>query len=333
MSARLDILAPHLIEHLLRAPEDAPTQAVSSVLARGELRAMPRTDVDTAMLAWFGLSSFEGLADISAALDFAAHDGDAHWLRADPVHLRADATRVTLFDTDSVGLAADESDALLAHLNAGFAGQALRFERGHSPSRWYLRAAAPQALELASPRALRGSAVEDSLSALRRAGALNRVMTEAQMVLYGAPANDARGAAGRAPINSVWFWGGGSAPAIARGTRGAVLGDDDFLAALAHRAGLTHQRAAKGLEEVLHDACGDVLLLDHTGFEQCDVARFADEILAPASAALSRGRLAEVVIHAEGAELSLTRGARWRLWRRATVFLDALRRMREGEAR
>ncbi|MBK6657681.1 MAG: hypothetical protein IPG43_05800 [Proteobacteria bacterium] len=280
MSARLDILAPHLIEHLLRAPDDASAQAVARVLARGELRATPRTDVDTAMLAWFGLASFEGLADISAALDFRTHDGDAHWLRADPVHLRADATRVILFDTDSVGLTDDESDALLAHLNAGFAGQARRFERGHSPSRWYLRTAAPQALELASPRALRGSAVEDSLSALRRAGALNRVMTEAQMLLHGAPPNDVRGATGRAPINSVWFWGGGMAPPIARGARGTVLGDDDLLAALAHKAGLTHQPAAKGLDEVLRAPAGDVLLLDHTEFEQCDVARFAGEVLA-----------------------------------------------------
>jgi hypothetical protein len=333
MSARLDVLAPFLIDHLLNAHNEPEAMRAARLLARAELGEARHSELDAAMLAWFGHEAHEGVASVSAADDFGPDFVAAHWLRADPVHLRADATRVILFDVDSVGLDADESDALLAHLNAGFADGELHFERARAPTRWYVRMNAPVSLALASPRSLRGHAVEDSLSALRRAGALNRLMTEAQMLLYEAPTNLARAAAGRAPINSVWFWGGGTAPILKAGSRVAVLGDDALLAACARHAGIALERDKRALRDVLRTTAGDVLLLDHVEADGFDINAFAREILAPACAALASGRLATLVIHDHERELAMTRAARWRLWRRAGVFLDTLRRARDDEAR
>lgn len=326
MSARLDILAPYLVPHLLATPGDVAATRVARLLARAEHRTVTPLDSDAAVLAWFGVTTFDGVAGITAAADFASDSRDGHWLRADPVHLRADATRVIMFDADSVGLSASESDALLAHLNAGFADQGFRFERGAAPTRWYVRMPTSQALQLGSPRSLRGAPVEDSLGALRRAGVLNRALTEAQMLLYGAPVNDTRAATGRAPINSVWFWGSGTTPTLVAGERAAAVGDDDLIGACARHAGIVHEREPRRLEEVLHGARGDVLLLDHGDAAACDLGRFADGVLGPAFAALAKGRLAQVVIHVGPFEITVKRHTRWRIWRRAGAFIDALRR-------
>ncbi len=331
MSARLDVLAPYLLDHLLNITSEPTAMRVARLLARAELLPARYADVDAAMLAWFGHEAHEGVASVSACHDFGADFVPAHWLRADPVHLRADPTRVIMFDAESVALDADESDALLAHLNAGFADSELHFERAAAPTRWYVRMAAPVSLALASPRSLRGHAVEDSLSALRRAGALNRLMTEAQMVLYEAPTNLARVAEGRAPINSVWFWGGGTAPLLKVGSRGAVLGDDALLAACARHAGIAHHADKREFTEVLRAVTGDALLVDHVEPGDFDITRFAREVLTPACAALASGRLASLVIHDQHGELLMTRAARWRLWRRAGVFLDGLRRARDED--
>lgn len=324
MNARLDVLAPHLFQQLLGVPDDASTLRVARVLARGELERRVATNIDSALLAWFGWPSCAGLASLGAARDLNAASA-AHWLRADPVHLRADATRVILFDAASVGLDEAESDALLAHLNAGFAADEMHFERGAAPTRWYVRTTMPMATDAATPRALCGSTVEDSLGALRRAGALNRYMTEAQMLLHSAPVNETRSAAGRAPINSVWFWGGGAAPSAGRDVSSTVLGDDDLLATCAQHAGCVHHADTGMLAEVLRGVTGDVLLLDHIDVADCDIERFEREVLRTAVAALASGQLTRVVIHDREGELSLTRGARWRLWRRASQLLDALR--------
>ena len=323
MSARLDVLAPHLVQQLLGAPDDASSLRVARVLARGERERRAASDIDSEIVAWFGWPSFVGMAGIGAVHDLA--DAGGHWLRADPVYLRADATRVILFDAASVGLDDAESDALLAHLNAGFAADEMHFERGAAPTRWYVRTTMPMATDAATPRALCGSTVEDSLGALRRAGALNRYMTEAQMLLHSAPVNETRSAAGRAPINSVWFWGGGAAPPARRDASSTVLGDDALLATCAQHAGSVLHADKRMLAEVLRGVTGDVLLLDHVDVVDCDIERFEREVLRPAVAALASGRLTRVVIHDREAELSLTRGARWRLWRRGGQFLHALR--------
>ena len=322
MTARLDIIAPHLLRALLQAAFEPP---LAHLLARAENRAVVFTDVDTALMSWFGLVDNTGIGALTAAVDFAAPLDAGHWLRADPVHLRADATRVVLFDAEAVGLADDESDALLAHLNAGLADHNLRFERGRAPTRWYVRVSEPQLLALASPRALRGTTVEDSLEALRRSGAWRRLMTEAQMQLYEAPTNIARAARGCAPINSVWFWGGGTPPSPRAASAGFALGDDALLAACAQHHGIAYRRDPAALESLLSSRPGDALVLDHLEAQTLDLSRFERDILTPGLRALRRGRLACMVIHGHQLELVFTPAARWRLWRSGHQFLASAR--------
>ncbi len=130
---------------------------VARVLARGERERRAASDVDSGDARVVRLKPLRRRGECQRGAMTSALTLAAHWLRADPVHLRADPTRVILFDADSVGLDDAESDALLAHLNAGFPGGELHFERAAAPTRWYVRMTMPVALALASPRALRGT--------------------------------------------------------------------------------------------------------------------------------------------------------------------------------
>ena len=152
------------------------------------------------------------------------------------------------------------------------------------------------------------------------------------MLLSEASTTLASTAHGRPPINSLWFWGGGTATIWKRDVRGAVLGDDGLLAACARHAGVAHHVDKRDLTEVLRKVTGDLLLVDHVEADGFDIGRFAQEVLKPACAALASGRLARLVIHDHHGELTMTRTARWRLWRRAGVFLEGLRRAGEAEA-
>lgn len=317
--ARLEILVPHLFRGL--ATGGAEDGGWAAWLARGELLdADPEFDVDAAVLAWFGRADSEGLAALRAATDLPPVPA-AHWLCLDPVHLRADPTRLVLFDVDAVGLEFDEADALLDHLRRGL-GDAFDVTRGAAPGRWYLRLEAPLALPLPPPRALRGLAVETHLGALRRARDLNRLLTEAQMLLYEAPVNQARAAAGRAPINSLWPWGGGVPPRLAAPPAGAVLGEDALLVACAAYAQVPHHAS---LPAALAAGAREVLLLDHFEPAEGEPARAAARLLAPLTDALARGQLDEVLLRGHRARVRMTRAARWKLWRRSNAFRAALR--------
>ncbi|MGE0857564.1 MAG: hypothetical protein AB7I01_02530 [Gammaproteobacteria bacterium] len=320
--ARLQVLVPHLFRGL--ATGGAEDGGWAAWLARGELLdADPEFDVDAAVLAWFGRADSEGVAALRAAADLPQAP-TAHWLCLDPVHLRADPTRLVMFDVDAVGLEADEADALLEHLRRGL-GASFDVRRGAAPGRWYLRLDAPLTLPLPPPRALRGLAVETHLGALRRARDLNRLITETQMLLYEAPVNQARAAAGRAPINSLWPWGGGAQPRLVAPPAAAVLGEDALLAACAAAAKVPHHAALDGLSAALTAGAHELLLLDH--FEPADgePARATARLLAPLTDALARGRLDEVLLRGHRAAVRVTRAARWRLWRRASAFRELLR--------
>jgi hypothetical protein len=63
-------------------------------------------------------------------------------------------------------------------------------------------------------------------------------LNEVQMLLHGHAVNAAREAAGEAPVNSVWLWGGGSLSAAGSAPFNAVWSADPFAAGLARAAQL-----------------------------------------------------------------------------------------------
>jgi len=105
---------------------------------------------------------------------------------------------------------------LVATLNAHFAANDVRFH-APEPARWLVGCGTRQTLMTHPPARVIGKPLLGVLPQGADGERWRSWQNEIQMLLFEHPVNTAREAAGRAVVNSVWFWGGGalapSAPA------------------------------------------------------------------------------------------------------------------------
>lgn len=138
------------------------------------------------------------------------------WLRADPVVLRPDGDRLLMLGNHALSLSMAEATALSAELHELFAAYGMAFF-APQPTRWYLKLESDPSLTLT---ALEDVVAHDILQHLpqssnaQTAARWRRLLNEVQMQLHNSPVNQARLARGELPVNSVWFWGGGTAPTL-----------------------------------------------------------------------------------------------------------------------
>lgn len=143
--------------------------------------------------------------------------GTGWWLRADPVSLRPDGDRLLMLGNHALSIRADEAAALGAELSDVFTARGFAFSTPH-PKRWYLRLTQDPCVTLPALDAVVGHDIMHHLPQAqdaREAARWRSLLNEVQMQLHGSPINRARTARGEMPINSVWFWGGGTLPAVA----------------------------------------------------------------------------------------------------------------------
>lgn len=251
------------------------------------------------------------VAPLTRRLDMgeAGDAGSAAWLRADPAYVRPDINGARLLACgEGLQVDAADVDALLPALRTLFGDAGCPIDAPH-PSRWYLRLAREARLpRFVPPGEALGADLFDTLPGegedTPEARRWRALLSEVQVVLHNHPWNARRIAAGRPPVNSLWFWGGGVLPDHVR-ARGfdAVVGGDGELRALAGMAG------CRRLDDV-HGAGDDIdVLVDGRHL------RSADELaswLAPRPDAIE-------LDFADGHALSLSRSHRWRFWRRPLV--------------
>lgn len=233
------------------APTDALTEglavpALETLLSYGEPCGEPW--VGDSLEGWlFQLFNFprrQGEDWPVAALTYAFDAGastDDWYLRADPVHLRADRTQLVLLDASALSLVQTEAEALADEINAHYRAEGWRLQVLH-PARWYLRLhQAPRLFTHALSAA--SGAVE--LSALLPTGDeakwWRRRLNEVQMLLHRSAVNEAREARGELPVNSVWFWGGGRLPPAPRVAWQQLWSRDNLSEALGRHVGIGHR--------------------------------------------------------------------------------------------
>ncbi|HEU4814214.1 MAG TPA: phosphoglycerate mutase, partial [Xanthomonadaceae bacterium] len=238
------------------------------------------------------------------------------WLRADPAYVRPDINGARLLACgDGLQLDRRDAEALLPALRPLF-GDAGFLLDAPDPHRWYLRLPREARLPtFAAPVDALGADLFDQLPGAdddtspegRRWRAL---LSEAQVMLHNHPHNAARIAAGRLPVNSLWFWGAGIAPDHVTTRQAAIVGDDTLLRALAAAAGKRIEPSAAAFAAPAEDT-----LVDLRGHR--DAARLFAVWLLPAVEALHRRDVDRLVLDFEdGTRLAIERGHRWRFWRR-----------------
>ncbi len=302
--------------------------ALAWLLARAERRAAPPSP-DATLCELFGVpgAAAAPVAALTRLVDGGELDEGGWWLRADPVHLRADMRAVFLVDARALAIEPDEAGALVAAFNQTFREDGLRLIAPH-PDRWYLRLPADPGI---TTRALCDAVGRDITSLLPQGPAgrrWNTLLTEIQMLFHQHPVNQAREAHARPSINSVWFWGGGEGPAAARAPAAGLYADDPLTRGLARLAGAAvspaperagdWMAAAPGADSlvVLETARHDSIDSDRDAWTE-HVAALERDWFALCRRWLQTGRLAALRLYpGNGQSYALTGAARWRFWRR-----------------
>jgi len=138
-------------------------------------------------------------------------------LRADPVFLKADKDSARLIPADQLQLSEDEADALLTAINDFLSSDGLEFFR-RATDEWYISGMSAGALESYPPSFLANRNASTFLPEGEAMADWRRLLTELQMLLHSHTVNQHREARGLMPVNSVWFWGGGSLPVLPEST-------------------------------------------------------------------------------------------------------------------
>ena len=256
------------------------------------------------------------IAALTRQMDAGDADG-ALWLRADPAWVRPDISGARLFAWgEGLQPAQADCDALLPALRPLFGDSGFHLD-APVPSRWYLRLPPGSKLPVfADPGDALGADVFEYLpNDAQDDGAVARrwrsLLNETQVLLHNHPWNARRGAAGKPPINSLWFWGAGMRPAQVRSHSKVVESDDAVLRALATASGA----AVSTLSSVSPAAQpGGDRLIDLRA--RRDVAVLLDEWLPAMIGAMHRREMREIRIDFPDAPgFRLRASQRWRFWR------------------
>lgn len=306
--------------------------ALERLLSRAALGETQSRGFEATLFELFGLPVNGGRDLPVAAVTRLADQGDAAtdwWLRADPVHLRADLHAVRLFDARFLDIGAGEAEFLVVEFNRIFGDDGLRLEASR-PDRWYLRLENDPGLRTHPLAEVIGRDINPLLPKGESERYWNARLTEIQMLFYGAPVNAQRETRGQLPVNSVWFWGGGRLP------EGAVSPADDFysddvlargLARLAGTAIGSVPDNADDWRESIGDATESLIVLDTLRYDRIDgnsgawaehVSALEKDWFGPGLAMLDNKNLDVLRLYpCNGRVYETDSRNRWRFWRRS----------------
>ncbi|GAB3384451.1 phosphoglycerate mutase [Lysobacter fragariae] len=240
--------------------------------------------------------------------------GDASisaWLRADPAYIHPDINGARLLAYgEGLSLSNDECRELLRPLRPLFGDSGFQID-APVPSRWYL--ALPREARLPTftgPDDALGADLFEHLPDGPEGRRWRALLSEAQVVLHNHPVNAQRAAAGKPPVNSLWFWGGSILPDHVRTPFSAMSSDDDAFRAFAGVAGVP----AMALPSRWQPGEGErVFDLRHIR----DLAALQSHWLLPMLGDVRSGAIAQATLDfADGTRFVLRANQRWRFWRR-----------------
>lgn len=264
-----------------------------------------------------------------AALSLAGEGGDPgsnYWLRADPICLQP-----TLHRLAGRSMKADELDWHEARARAAVIAPHLYTDgcelRVEHPVRWYLRCPPQRIRTRPLPTAL--IPLDEALMpAGPDAGYWQRTMTEAQMLFHSADLDGAREASGRASVNGIWCWGGGSIDTPPSQTYTDVISDDVLALGLARLSGAVTAPLpddAHAMIAELRDAPERRLLIAISADRDLPLATLESKWLAPLASLVGDG-LADrldlrLLLGSRGIGRRITRKSLRRWWRRTRPFI------------
>ena len=251
------LIPPSEIGAALWRTVDAPH--LKTLLARARFTAREGEDNDASLCNLFGVTRQQDwpLAPLLAcAEDLATKNDTGYWLCATPIHLETRRNALMLTDPAALALTATESIAFAATLAEHLREENVTLHAAR-PGHWFLRCDAPPVMTTAPLGRATGHDVRTFLPQGKDSARWHRILTEIQMLLHAHPANDAREAQGLPPVNSIWLWGGGTAPPAGHAPYAKVYSSNAAIRALANHCGCPIEDApARLLAEMLSGSNG-----------------------------------------------------------------------------
>jgi hypothetical protein len=318
-----DLLPAALRDHAAVCPR---VPQLAALLARGDTVTLPPGEFESWLCGAFGVARQNDwpVAPLTLAED-GGNAGNGFWLRCDPAHIYLQQHRMILSDAAGTP-SADESAALIEALNAHFRADGPQFFAGGN-GRWYVRDDAHARVTTCFMSEAMHRDIDSLLPAGDDGRHWRRVMNEIQMLLHAHPLNMAREARGLPAFNSLWLWGGGTAPPAASSSFSQVCSDDPLARALARHAAAAVAGLPESAEAMIaaggHALAVITKLRDARDFESwCAALEECErQWFAPCSEALHDGRMQSLTIVAPaqpyGRQFTISTSHRWRWWRRA----------------
>lgn len=307
---------------------DAPS--LQAIAARGNAVQGQHDEPDAFRCALFEPDAGDGHVP-AAALHLLANGSGVspgtYYLRADPVTLSVDRVSVIMTGSGFADLNDAERESISEVIESVFTAESIgAFNR--VPGGWVLSLERELPFEFPTLNSALGADCADLLPDHPETLAWKRLINEVQIALHGAAVNRQRRSEGRREINSLWFWGGGRAPALRgpghRARMGTVFSDNPLTRGLAilHGSAL-HQLDAKGTFDFanLPREAFDVLV-DWEGpgtSAKADLLAL-EQALARMPDAVRRASIELHLVDGSGTGWSFDRRCARRFWRRIPPF-------------
>lgn len=250
----LQLLLPGLFG--VRGPESEPQKpvqlpALETLLTRGERQVLPVRGLESVLFSLFGAEipadADLPVAPITRVLDLGVVD-NGWWIRADPVHLNPQRDQLILSDSFALDLTQEEANQLAAEISEVYApdGWTVKAPR---PSRWYIKPSRPPNVTTTPLPDVVGRDIHPYLPRGPEAKTWHTILNEIQIVLHASQVNEQRERAGKLPVNSLWFWGGGCMPRIQSVEWGGLWSTEPVSLTLARLAAMPTQSTPADFNE------------------------------------------------------------------------------------
>ena len=258
-----------------------------------------------------------------AALRMWGQTGDrpTKWIAAaDPVYLEPRLDHLCLHALRRTGVEASQMRALINHLQATLAvGTEYGFTRLGSYG--YLSSKSPVATATMPAYVVDQQRPDEFLPAAGDTAVHRNLLSEIEMALHEHEVNLTREANGQLPINSLWLWGGGTAPEQITRAQPPLFSDDALLTG--------YWYTGKGVAEPWLGSIAACIDQSVAGFvaetpEFDDRPELLENCLQELREALRCGRLSRLtLLFRDGLRAQVRRSHALRVWRRSSRLLEA----------
>ena len=336
---QIDLIVPACFPEIFN--EDHDLNALRALLSLSDKRVVSDGSWQGWLADQFNLKSHSESAESEvpiaalAALGEGFSVGDGYWMHADPVYMGLQRDCVVVQGGLSKEINTDESQSLLAALNAHFADVGLVFFRSEMRGDWYVCLEVPPKIKTTPLFDTIGTDIHPFMPT-GEAGALWRsYLNECQMLLHEHPVNVNREQAAQRPINSLWFWGGGCLSDQVKSEFTTVIGASSFAKGLALMQGLSVHTLPDSVEWLLSENAHAMrTLVVQDGIEQSlihspeklstELVELEKHWFEPLLQALKKGRLDILRLHLATSRRVISFELksnnlwkhRWQFWRR-----------------